>query len=126
VRRLGVTLIMLAGVQSSIFGQDDRLVVKPDPDDSSRLICGVEFATFKTPKGWRPNRSGKETFAILTRADESYPNVTQMISIDIGKPRVPNAKGQGKRAYMLIGGAKDDKMLGKAMDELIESWKWKK
>lgn len=74
------------------YGQDERLLVKRDPDDASRFICDVKFATFKTPKDWQASKSGKQTYAILTRADETYPNVTSMVSIDIGKPVAQSAK----------------------------------
>ena len=71
---------------------DKRLDVKPDPTDPSRFQCDIGFATFTTPKSWRPNRSGKSTYAILTQESETYPNVSKMISIDVGKPVDPTAK----------------------------------
>lgn len=68
--------LMVAVLSANAFGQVDRLVVQQDPSDTSRFICDVKYATFKTPKGWQPNRSGKNTYAILSRANESYPNLT--------------------------------------------------
>jgi hypothetical protein len=91
VRTTLIALFVIAFLPHCVYGQQDRLTVKGDPDDPSRYICDVKFATFKTPKGWRPNRSEKQTYAILTRSNETYPNVTQMISIDIGKPVAPTA-----------------------------------
>jgi predicted Zn-dependent protease len=32
---------------------------------------------------------------------------------------------KGERVFMLIGGAKEDSGLGKAIDEVVKSWKWK-
>jgi hypothetical protein len=87
-----VFLISFTLLPLSVYGQEDRHVIKRDPDDATRYICDVKFATFKTPQNWRPNRSDKQTYAILTRADESSPDVTEMISIDIGKPVVRTAK----------------------------------
>lgn len=72
--------------------QDDRLVVAKDPSDASRFLCDIKFATFRTPKGWTPNRSDKETYVILSRSNETYPNLSQMISIDVGKPVIPTAR----------------------------------
>ncbi len=72
--------------------QDDRLVVTRDPSDASRSVCDVQFATFRTPKDWTPNRSDGTTYAILTRSNETYPNLSQMISIDIGMPVDPTAR----------------------------------
>jgi hypothetical protein len=72
-------------------GHDGKLVVHKDPL-ASQFTCDVKYATFQTPAGWRPNRSGGNTYAILSRTDESYPNLTQMISIDVGKPVEPTAK----------------------------------
>jgi hypothetical protein len=169
--RAALMLITIAVLTCGVDRQKDRLVVRSDPDDPSRFICDVKFATFATPKGWRPNRSEKATYAILTRADEAYPDITEMISIDIGKPVLPTAeltaeafakkwKGKvlkepvkidgekgirvtvtankkdvrpidcvvvikDKRAFMLIGGAKEKNGLEKAIDELVASWKWK-
>jgi len=87
-----LTALTIAVLSGCAFGQDDRLVVKKDPSNASRFICDVKYATFKTPKGWRPNRSDKNTYAVLSRSNETYPNLTQMISIDIGKPVAPTAK----------------------------------
>ena len=63
-----------------------------NPSDSSTYVCDVKFATFKTPKGWQPNGSDKNSYAILSRTNESYPNLSQMITVDIGKPAEPTAK----------------------------------
>ena len=164
-----LTLVLFCGYA---YGQEDRLVVRKDPADASRFICDVKYAAFTTPKGWEPNRSGGNTYAILSPSNEVYPKLTRMISIDIGKPAKPTSKEiavafaktwngrvadaavkidgeegyrvtirpDGKtlrpadcivairdgRAFMLIGGAKEDGDIGKVLDELIAAWKWKK
>ena len=90
----GITIcLMIVGNLRSAHGsrQVDRLVVNVDPLDRSRFFCDVTYATFRTPKGWSPNRSGGNTYAILSRVGESYP-FTQMISIDIGKPVAPTTE----------------------------------
>jgi hypothetical protein len=84
--------LIVAVLSTNALGKDDRLVVQKDPSDPSRWICDVKYATFKTPKGWQPNRSDKPSSAILSQASESYPNLTQMISVDIGRPGVPTTK----------------------------------
>ncbi len=76
--------------------QDGRLVVTRDPSDASRFVCDVQFATFKTPKGWAPNRSDGTAYAILSRSNETYPNLSRMISIDIGKPVDPTARASAE------------------------------
>lgn len=86
-----IALVAIVFLPCCVYGQADRLTVKSDPDDASRYICDIRFATFKTPKDWQPNSSDKQTYAILTRTDETYPNITQMISIDVGKPIAPTA-----------------------------------
>jgi hypothetical protein len=171
VRTTLIAFVLIALQSFSVYGQEDRLIVRRDPNDASRYICDIRFATFKTPKNWRPNRSDKHTYAILTRANETYPNISQMISIDVGKPIEPTAalmaeafakqwngnvvkdslkvdgeRGfrvkitpakkevrptdcvvviKGRRAFMLIGGAKENNGLEKAIDEIVASWKWK-
>jgi hypothetical protein len=90
--RAAVMLMTIAVLPCIAYGQEDRLLVRSDPDEPSRFICDVKFATFKTPEGWRPNRSGKNAYAILTHVDEVYPDVSEMISIDIGKPVLPTAE----------------------------------
>ena len=153
------------------YAQEQRLVVRRDPKQPSRFICDVKYATFTTPKGWQPNRSGGNTYAILTRSNEVYPKLSEMISIDIGKPVKQTAKetaaafakrwnGQvaetkvkidgeegyrvlipldhktlrptdcivtmrNGRVFLLIGGTRKNEELGKVMDELVASWKWK-
>jgi acyl carrier protein len=67
-------------------GSDERLRVTKDPSDASRLICDVKFATFTTPSGWTANESDKNSYAVLSLSREKYPNLTRMISVDIGKP----------------------------------------
>lgn len=172
MRHYFVVLLTISLLSSYAYGQEERLVVHKDPTDPSRFICDVKYATFTTPKGWQPNRSGGNTYAILLRSNETYPKVTQMISIDIFKPVEPTAKelavafakrwngrlGESSvkidgekgyrvtipsdnktmhpvdcivaikdaRAFMLIGGAKENGDLGKALDDLVASWKWKK
>jgi hypothetical protein len=74
------------------IGTDDRFSVTKDPSDPSRVVCDVNFATFAVPKGWTANRSNKNTYALLTRSNESHPNLSQAISIDIGKPVEPSAQ----------------------------------
>jgi len=92
MRCILIALIATAVFPCYTYGQEDRLVVKKDLDDPSRYICDVKFASFKTPSDWRPNSSDKNTYVILTHVDETYPNVTEMISVDIGKPVAPTAK----------------------------------
>lgn len=86
------------------FAQDDRLLVKKDPTDSKRLICELKYATFKVPEGWNPNQSGGKTQCILTKGSETHPNLTQMISIDIGKPSDPSVKELSKSLAKMWGG----------------------
>jgi hypothetical protein len=88
-----MTLIFLLSTLCLSYAQDEkRLDVKPDPKDPSRLQCDIGFATFTTPKLWKPNRSGKSTYAIPTPENEALPNISRMISIDVGKPVQPTAK----------------------------------
>ncbi len=82
--------VLLLTVDTS--SAEERLTVLKDPADPSRFACDITYATFTTPKDWRPNKSGNNTYAILTRQNETYPDVTQMISIDIGKPIDSTAK----------------------------------
>ena len=91
---LGVIILMIIGNlrHSEWTAQDNKLSICNDPADASRFLCDVTYATFETPKGWVPNRSGKNTYAILSRANETYPYLTRMISIDIGKPVEPTTK----------------------------------
>jgi hypothetical protein len=91
---------------------DGRLDVKPAPGDPTRFVCDIGFATFTTPKSWNPNRSGKQTYAILTPADESYPKISKMISIDAGKSVEPTAKAFAE------GFAKKSK--GKVLEKSID------
>lgn len=91
--RTSITLFLLLSILCVAHAQNEkRLDVKPDPTDGSRFQCDIGFATFTTPKSWKPNRSGKSTYAILTQENESLPNISKMISIDVGKPIVPTAK----------------------------------
>lgn len=78
--------------QNPVFGQAQRLIVKSDPDGGSQYRCDIHYATFKTPKNWRPNHSDKNTYAILSSVDECFPRLTRMISIDIGKPAETTAR----------------------------------
>jgi hypothetical protein len=70
-----------------------EVIVTKSTVDPKRFDCDLGFATFTTPKGWNPNRSGGKTYVILTSEGETYPKITKMISIDGGKPAVPTAKG---------------------------------
>ncbi len=54
------------------------------------LINDVRIATFPTPDGWIPNRSGGNTAVILTRIGANRQNPDEVISIDIGKPVSPD------------------------------------
>lgn len=92
MRRSAVALLTVVSLASSAIGDDDRLKVHKDPEDPSRFICDVGHAMFTTPKGWRPNRSNGVTRAILSRSDETYPKLSRMISIDVGKPTKKTAK----------------------------------
>jgi hypothetical protein len=97
VRLCCVFLLSLAICPFSVAcAQEDRLVVREDPSDTSRFICDIKFATFTTPIGWRPNRSGGKTYAVLTLSSENYPELSQKIMIDIGKSIEPTAKGLAK------------------------------
>lgn len=104
--RLLLTL-MFATLASCSSGQESRLTVKPDPQDASRFLCDVKFETFTTPKGWRPNRSDKNSYAILTKHNETYPKVSQMITIDIGKAVAPNAETLATSFAKTWGGTVD-------------------
>lgn len=90
----------------------DGIDVKRAPNDPTRYVCDIGFATFMTPKGWNPNRSDKPTYAILTHEGEAYPRITKMISIDAGKPVVPTSKG--------MADALAKKWNGKVLDKTIE------
>ena len=79
-------------VSTKAFAQEERLVVRKHPKDPGLFVCETKFATFNTPKDWQPNQSGGATYAILTKSNETYPKVSQMISIDIGKPSEPTAQ----------------------------------
>lgn len=93
--------------------QDDGVIdVRRAPNDPTRYLCDIGFATFTTPKGWSPNRSDKPTYAILTHEGETYPQITKMISIDAGKPVSPTSKG--------MADALAKKWKGKVMGEIIE------
>ncbi|MFN6139668.1 MAG: hypothetical protein ACK480_14355 [Planctomycetota bacterium] len=81
---------LLSSVDLTQAQTDRRLDVKPDPSDPSRFLCDIGFATFTTPKSWKPNRSGKSTYAILTPEADAYPKISKMISIDVGKPVDPS------------------------------------
>jgi hypothetical protein len=89
--------IFLAATLLCACTQDDRLTVIHDSGDKSTLICDVRYAKFKVPKTWQPNSSTGKTYAILTKQSESYPNVSQLIKIDIGKPADTNAKLAAER-----------------------------
>ncbi len=91
--------------------QDDRLAVTKDPSDASRFLCDVTFATFRTPKGWAPNSSDGTTCAILSRSDEVYPNLSRMITIDIGKSVDPTAKVSADAFAAEWGGRVEDASL---------------
>ncbi len=91
--------------------EDDRLVVTKDPSDASGTLCDVKFATFTIPKGWTANRSDKNTYAILSRSNENHPNLSQMISIDIGKPVDPTARASADGFAAKWGGRVEDASL---------------
>ena len=74
------------------LGQEGRLLVTKNAADPSRWDCDVTIATLTTPKSWQPIPSGKNTYALLTRESEKHPNLTSVISIDLGKPKLPTAK----------------------------------
>ncbi|MFM8261564.1 MAG: hypothetical protein ACKN9S_04740 [Pirellula sp.] len=86
---IAVCLVIVSS-NLSLAQTDRRLDVKPDPSDPSRFLCDIGFATFSTPKSWKPNRSGKSTYAILTPEAEALPKISKMISIDVGKPVEPS------------------------------------
>src|SRR4051794_18765587 len=73
-------------------GEEPRLTVRPDPSDPTRAQCNIIFAIFRTPSGWTAHPSGKNTYAILTPSSEANPNVTRMITIDVGKPVAKTTK----------------------------------
>ncbi len=89
--RMIITIcLLLASCNLSLAQTDRRLEIKQDPSDVSRFLCDIGFATFTTPKSWKPNRSGKSTYAILTPDADAYPKISKMISIDVGKPVDPS------------------------------------
>jgi hypothetical protein len=90
--RNALIMILLVSSSVQVSGQDDRLKVTYDPLDKSTLICDIKYAKFKVPKNWRPNRGTGKTYAILTIQGEAYPNVSQMIMFDVGKPSEADAK----------------------------------
>ena len=100
-----MSMIVFVCLTSQVDGQNDRLIVRKDPDNPSRFICDVKYATFRTPKGWQANRSGGNTYAILSRKGETYPKLSQMISIDIGKPVEQTAKETAEAFAKKWGGS---------------------
>jgi hypothetical protein len=104
MRRYQVTLSAFLLCSTYGFAQEQRLVVRKDPENPSRFVCNIKYATFTTPKGWRPNRSGGNAYVILTRSDETYPGVSAMISIDIGKPVEKTAKETAEAFAKLVYG----------------------
>jgi len=87
-----VLVCLCCFVSTKAFAQEERLVVRKGSKDPSLFVCETKHATFNVPKDWQPNQSGGATYAILTKSNETYPKVSQMISIDIGKPSEPTAK----------------------------------
>ena len=64
---------------TAALGQEGRLLVKRNAADPSRQDCDVMIATFTTPKDWAAHPSGKNSYAILTRAREQQPNLNCLI-----------------------------------------------
>jgi hypothetical protein len=91
---LAFLALVLLGVPAC--GQEGRLTLRKNEADPSRWDCDVMIATFTTPKNWQPNTSTKNTYAILSRGTERHPNLTCMISIDIGKPKLATAKASAE------------------------------
>lgn len=92
MRNLIVSLVVCLLFANCMYGEEERLTIRKDPNDPSRQSCDIIHATFTTPKAWVANKSDKNSYAILTRANETYPKVTQMITIDIGRPVAPTGK----------------------------------
>jgi hypothetical protein len=92
-------------------GQEGRLLVKQNAADPSRQDCDVTIATFTTPKNWQAHPSDKNTYALLTRASEQHPNLTSMITIDLGKPKLPTAKASADDFAKEWKGRVDEKPL---------------
>ncbi len=85
-------VILLVASALPASAQDDRLSVTTDPLDKSTLVCDIKYARFKVPKNWNPNRGTGKTYAVLTIQGETYPNVSRMLMVDVGKPTESNAK----------------------------------
>ncbi len=85
-----IGILFVQGINAN--GQEERLIVRKHKSDASQFECEIKHAKFTSPKGWQPNQSGGKTYAILTRSDETYPKVSQMISIDIGKATEPTTQ----------------------------------
>lgn len=60
------------------------------------LMNDIVIATFPTPEGWTPNRSGGNTAVILTPVDANPENPEEMISVDVGKPVSPEVEASAK------------------------------
>ncbi|GEM_PF-3922334 len=68
------------------------------------LINDIGIASFPTPEGWMPNRSGGNTAMILTRKGAIPEALEEMISIDVGNPASFDVKGSADGLATKFGG----------------------
>ena len=68
------------------------------------LAIDIGIASFPTPKGWMPNRSDGNTVVILIRKGADPAALEEMISIDVGVPVSPDAKGTADALAKGFGG----------------------
>ena len=80
---------------------NELLSVAKDGDSTSN---NIGIATFPTPNGWLPNRSGGNTAVIFVRKDAQSGNLDEMISIDIGTPSSDGAKESADGLAKKFGG----------------------
>ncbi|MFT7629008.1 MAG: hypothetical protein ACI87E_000004 [Mariniblastus sp.] len=69
-----------------------------------QLINDIGIASFPTPTGWLPNRSGGLTSVILTREGTDPKTVEDMISIDVGEPLSERVQDSANALAKKFGG----------------------
>lgn len=70
----------------------DRLTIQKHPELKGQFICDIGHATFTAPSGWKPYRSGNNTYVILVPANERPEDPTKLISIDVGLPKTKTVR----------------------------------
>ena len=80
---------------------NELLTVAKDGDSNSN---NIGIATFPTPSGWLPNRSGGNTAVVFLRNGAQQASPDEMISIDIGTPSSEGVKESADSLAIKFGG----------------------